>query len=134
MMMSNEKLTEKKLTEIEAVAKAATQGSWQETGAWVVVPNNNNTGQKRINDRSAMVAKEDRTHIATSDPPTVLSLIAEVRRLRECLQIAGIQAFMRDKPPEEVADHLRSVMASYVKAAEEAEVRVKELEAELRGE
>jgi CHAD domain-containing protein len=46
---------------------------------------------------------------------------AEVERLRECLRIAGLQAFMRDRPPSEVAEHLRSVMASHVEAADKAE-------------
>lgn len=49
---------------------------------------------------------------------------AEVARLRECLRIAGLQAFMRDKPPGEVAEHLRSVIESHVTAADKAEAEV----------
>jgi len=140
MMMSNEKLTEEKLTEIEKAAKAATPGPWTShvdpftlLAGPVYEDSDDVLLWQNGWESSIDLTPFDIAHIATSDPPTVLSLVAEVRRLRECLQIAGIQAFMRDKPPEEVADHLRSVMASYVKAAEEAEVRVKELEAELRG-
>jgi len=49
----------------------------------------------------------------------------EVKRLRECMREAGLQCFMRDRTPDEVAGHMRSVMDSYAKAADEAEARAK---------
>lgn len=37
----------------------------------------------------------------------------ENERLRECLRIAGLQAFMSNRPPEEVAEHLKEVSSSW---------------------
>jgi len=37
----------------------------------------------------------------------------EVARLRECLLVAGLQAFLRERDPEDVAEHLRKVLKSY---------------------
>lgn len=53
---------------------------------------------------------------------------AEIARLKECMRHAGLTAFMRDRPPEEVAEHLRSVIASHVDAADEAEAKVARME------
>ena len=80
-----------KLDEIERCAEAATDGSWepryspkssQPTQVWQVC---------RTDDSDDMVtnyvrSSEDVAHIATADPPTVLALVREVRRLREVLQ------------------------------------------------
>lgn len=46
---------------------------------------------------------------------------AECERPRRCLCKAGLKAFMRDKSPDEVADHLQSVISSHVEAADKAE-------------
>ena len=40
-------------------------------------------------------------------------------------------AFMRGRPPEEVAEHLHAVIASHAKAADAAEAEVARLKAEL---
>jgi len=63
----------------------------------------------------------------------VAHLTAEVKRLRECLHIAGLQAFMRDKSPEEVAAHLQMVIVSHTEATDKAEAEVKRLRGEREG-
>lgn len=40
---------------------------------------------------------------------------------RECMRQAGLQAFMRGRSPEEVGDHLRSVLQSFTDKIEELE-------------
>ena len=40
---------------------------------------------------------------------------------RECMRQAGLAAFMRGRSPEEVGDHLRSVLASYAVLRQELE-------------
>lgn len=52
----------------------------------------------------------------------------EVARLRECLRVAGLQAFMRDKPPEEIAEHFHMVFESYMGMEKE----IKDLQKRLR--
>lgn len=42
-------------------------------------------------------------------------------RLRECMRRAGLTAFIRDGEPEDVANHLRGVIQSYIDATEKAE-------------
>lgn len=42
-----------------------------------------------------------------------LRLLAEVDHLRECMRQAGLTAFMKGRDPQEVGDHLRSVLQSY---------------------
>jgi hypothetical protein len=48
----------------------------------------------------------------------------EVARLRECLRIAGLHAFMRVRPPDEVAAHLHMVLRSHSDAADKAEAEL----------
>lgn len=55
------------------------------------------------------------------------TLRAEVERLRECLRRAGRRAFMRGRPPEEVAAHLEEIAASWA----EVEVDLSSAEADL---
>lgn len=43
------------------------------------------------------------------------ALRQENAHLRECMKVAGLQAFMRDKKPEEVAEHLKRVAVSWIK-------------------
>ena len=54
-------------------------------------------------------------------------LQAEVKRLRECMRLAELQAFMRDKNPEEIASHLKYVMNSYADHEKKLEAEVKRL-------
>jgi len=127
-MLEDIKINGVPLEEIEEAAKAATLGPWEETDAWVVVPNNNNTGRKWTDTNSAMDAKEDRTHIATSDPPTVLALCAEVRRLmgyreREAADYEIDMAKLRKGLELTKASRRRQATR-----AEAAETRVRELE------
>ena len=42
-----------------------------------------------------------------------LRLLAEVDHLRKCMRQAGLTAFMKGRDPQEVGDHLRSVLQSY---------------------
>jgi hypothetical protein len=42
-----------------------------------------------------------------------IRLLEEVDHLRECMRQAGLTAFMRGRSPQEVGDHLRSVLQSY---------------------
>lgn len=64
------------------------------------------------------------------EPPEV-----EVKRLRECLRRAGLKAFLSERPPEEVAEHLRDVSASWAEAINtiksESAAAVNELERKL---
>ena len=60
----------------------------------------------------------------------VMRLEAEVKRLRECMRLAGLQAFMHDKNPEEIASHLKYVMDSYVDHEKKLEAEVKRLRKE----
>jgi len=53
-------------------------------------------------------------------PDDIQRLIEDNGRLRECLQRAGLVAFVRSGDPEEVATHLRDVVESYHKAAQKA--------------
>jgi hypothetical protein len=58
---------------------------------------------------------------------------ADRDELAECMNRAGMQAFMRGRPPAEVADHLQRVIDSYDAAARAAEQERDELrEYELR--
>lgn len=45
----------------------------------------------------------------------------EAERLRECMRMAGLAAFLRAGDPCEVAEHLRGVIESYDQAARRAE-------------
>lgn len=63
-----------------------------------------------------------------SNDNLVVGLEDEVARLRECLRVAGLQAFMRDKSPEEIAEHLRMVAESYMGTEKE----IKDLRKRLR--
>ena len=51
-----------------------------------------------------------------------------VAELEECMRMAGLAAFMRGKPPREIAAHLQDVVQSYVDATKTAEARVAELD------
>ena len=42
-----------------------------------------------------------------------IRLLDEVDHLRECMRQAGLTAFMKGRDPQEVGDHLRSVLQSY---------------------
>ena len=64
------------------------------------------------------------------DPDTVIALVERVREAEERLNRAGLAAFMRGRPPEEVADHLQMVVQSYEDRAEKAEAERDELRAE----
>lgn len=65
-------------------------------------------------------------HSDVAQGKRIAELLAENERLRECLRIAGLQCFMRDGAPSEVAEHMRSVAASW----SVTEVRIVELEEE----
>ena len=39
---------------------------------------------------------------------------AEVERLTGCMNVAGLQCFMRGGAPEQVADHMRRVVSSWI--------------------
>ncbi len=63
----------------------------------------------------------------------------EIARLTECMRIAGLQAFMRDRDPSEVAKHLHDVAKSWVGVERDRDAMrpvvlaaVKGTEAELR--
>lgn len=60
-------------------------------------------------------------------------LRADVERLRECMRMAGLAAFMRDGEPGDVAEHLRSVIASHDEAATKAEAELAALKARTCG-
>lgn len=57
---------------------------------------------------------------------------AELDHLRECMRIAGLQAFKRDRPPQEVAEHLRDVISSYETATKTSEQRYAGLRSAVR--
>jgi hypothetical protein len=48
--------------------------------------------------------------------------LAEVERLRECMRRAGLAAFLRDRSPEDVAEHLHQVMQSYTEHIDDLEL------------
>ena len=78
--------------------------------------------------RAIILEEQGKARIAVNAVAVVSErALAEVERLRECLKVAGLQAFLRDRPQEEVADHLRRVIGSYDDAATRAEAEVKRL-------
>ncbi|MGN7978226.1 hypothetical protein ACTJJ4_11695 [Microbacterium sp. 22195] len=70
------------LDELEAVARAATPGPW------LAIPSRRERGAYEILGVAPVVRTSTPTmlHIAAFDPPTVLALIAELRRARECIE------------------------------------------------
>jgi|GEM_PF-5166100 len=60
--------------------------------------------------RSATVCMDYEIHATKRE---VAGLEAEVERLRRCMDVAGLQAFMRGKGSQYVADHLREVAESW---------------------
>lgn len=88
--METSDLTDERLAELEAMAKAATPGprralpnpDWS-GGVWAITANPEHNWIQAINAGLAKVAsKKNALFIAATDPDAVLSLIAEVRRLR----------------------------------------------------
>lgn len=84
-------ITDEKLAELEALAMAATPGprralpnpDWS-GGVWAITANPEHNWIQAINAGLAKAAsKKNALFIAATDPDVVLSLIAEVRRLRE---------------------------------------------------
>lgn len=89
--METSDLTDERLAELEAMAKAATPGprralpnpDWS-GGVWAITANPEHDWIQAINAGLAKAAsKKNALFIAAADPDVVLSLIAEVRRLRE---------------------------------------------------
>lgn len=109
--MPSDRLTDKDLDRLEAVAKAATPGEWYHTeserdcgdqppewdGSWEI--------RGHIDDRGYAIpfanvggngwGQDEATHISTYDPPTALALVAEVRRLR-----AEVERLQADEPAD----------------------------------
>jgi hypothetical protein len=56
--------------------------------------------------------------ISASEPAEMATLRKENEHLKECMEQAGLLAFMSGKSPEHVGSHLRSVMQSYVNSIE----------------
>lgn len=69
--------------------------------------------------------------ISAFNPAAVLALLDEVERLRSCLDSAGMQCFMRDGKPEEVAAHMQSVAASHLAEVERLRAENEKLRAKL---
>ena len=67
-----------KLDEIERCAEAATEGPWTRLKWFVDTPEG--TTLERVRPR---FGGDDVQYVTTADPPTVLALVEEVRRLRE---------------------------------------------------
>ena len=83
-----------KLDKLERCAEAATDGPW--TSEASVLEANVHNNRRRICEVRGGFFDQDSDcrpnceHIAAADPPTVLELVREVRRLREALEeIAG---------------------------------------------
>lgn len=79
------------LDALEATARAATPGPWglHLGAAWQVVTDAPDWGQREVattGTADSIGSEDDAAHIATFDPPTVLALIAELRRSREDLE------------------------------------------------
>ena len=78
-------IDDEKLDELERCAEAAPGGEWKLFDKFYI-----ETDDKRCVVADAKIHDEVRHHIAAADPPTVLALVREVRRLREALEeIAG---------------------------------------------
>lgn len=83
-------ITDKKLAELEALAMAATPGPWRALpnpdwsgGVWAITANPEHNWIQAINAGLAKAAsKKNALFIAATDPDAVLSLVAEVKRLR----------------------------------------------------
>ena len=67
-----------KIEELERCAEAAPGGEWKLFDKFYI-----ETDDKRCVVADAKIHDEVRHHIAAADPPTVLELVREVRRLRE---------------------------------------------------
>ena len=82
-------LTNEKLSALERAAKAATPGEW------AARPKDEERGRRwtvdgpDINDD--FMRGEDAEFIAAADPPTVLALVEEVRRLRKWLRLLSLE-------------------------------------------
>tara|TARA_R110000796_G_C14362341_1_gene412958 strand:- start:3 stop:290 length:288 start_codon:yes stop_codon:yes gene_type:complete len=91
-------MTPEVLDELAAKAEAATPGPWVYDGARsVLVPEeyrDPTTGR-----RDGVHWKPNAAHIAAFDPPTVLALIAEVRRLQAELARERFGALVALHPP-----------------------------------
>ena len=79
------------LDNLEAVARAAPDGNWisiedHDHSWWCSVW----VGDDTI---AGMANRQTADHIATCDPPTVLALIAEIRRLREAITDVALRSF-----------------------------------------
>ena len=82
-----EGLTPTKLDELERLAKAATPGPWHQwEKEWIVGPIPSSDPEEDANEGVAYTVgdrqSEDAAHIAAANPQTILTLIAEIRRLR----------------------------------------------------
>ena len=78
---------------------------------------------RRLRQHGCECTDEDACQFARERDEALL----EVERMRECLRIAGLQAFMRGRAPKEVAKHLHEVSSSWALEVERLRARVVEL-------
>lgn len=62
----------------------------------------------------ATMADALKEHIEQCPKHPMSALKAEVARLQECMNRAGLECFMREGTPEQVAEHMRNVAKSWV--------------------
>ena len=110
------------LDELERCAEAATDEDWEvlhgpgvtEIAAGTFSPWGNERETEKVIASMRANPSPDAEHIATADPPTVLALVQEVRRLREALQ------YIRDFPDHEYTDEMGWIACDMQTVAERA--------------